>query len=255
MISHWRLAGERANLNAPGIQGQINLSSPHLGLNEITLAGEPARTDAVLGVRLSDRLSDQSGSAEFKPPPFESYVRGADLIVEYPETADRLIRVQLYWRLETGQGPQTHPTVLLIAAVNTSLLDVEPVLHAQSQIEAHEILRLDSGGLEAFHEVKEVPAVGLDLSARQGPGCLLFRPAHGARSYLEMVHPANFKSSHLSRGPSAYRLIHRLAGRELEKGVILQSRVQGMWLPRETDEAIAMLEYRRFAESPPPLTA
>ena len=90
-----------------------------------------------------------------------------------------------------------------------------------------------------------------------GPGCFLFRRA-GTFSYAELVHPADFRQSTLAARESSsadVRLAHRLFHRRLEKGVILRSRLRGVFLPREHDMELAAAEYRRFAASEPPPTA
>jgi hypothetical protein len=47
---------------------------------------------------------------------------------------------------------------------------------------------------------------------------------------------------------------HHLFARPLEKGVILRSRVLGLWLEPQDDVAVALAHFRRFAASEPPLT-
>ena len=54
------------------------------------------------------------------------------------------------------------------------------------------------------------------------------------------------------RRPSG--LSHRLFAERLEKGVILRSRIRGLFVPRDHDTELAQSEYRRFAASEPPLT-
>ena len=50
------------------------------------------------------------------------------------------------------------------------------------------------------------------------------------------------------------RLTHRLFAERLEKGVILRSRIRGLFIPRSHTDELARHEYRRFAASKLPLT-
>jgi len=70
-----------------------------------------------------------------------------------------------------------------------------------------------------------------------------------------MVHPLDCPDDQI-RCPAEgapFELTHRLFARPLEKGVILRSRVRGLWVTRDRDVSVAAESYRRFAVSEPPL--
>jgi hypothetical protein len=99
------------------------------------------------------------------------------------------------------------------------------------------------------------PRDRLVMEPASGPGCLVFRLSGLSLSYIEMVHPADFRHDELMPGPArgALRLEHRLFPQTLEKGVILRARVRGAFVPRADDLRIAAESYRAFASAEPPL--
>lgn len=107
----------------------------------------------------------------------------------------------------------------------------------------------------------EPESLGASTKARgewDSPGCCVIRPVGAMPSYVEIVHPADFRQTTIdwmSESPPVVRLAHRLFAERLEKGVILRSRIRGLFVPRGHDEELARREYRRFAQSALPLTA
>ena len=96
-----------------------------------------------------------------------------------------------------------------------------------------------------------------DFQHSDSRDCCLVRPAGLSAAYLEMVHPSDFRQTTFewaSQSPPVVRLTHRLFAERLEKGVILRSRIRGLFIPRSHADELARQEYRRFAASKLPLT-
>jgi hypothetical protein len=88
---------------------------------------------------------------------------------------------------------------------------------------------------------------------------LIFRLPRCDFSYAEMIHAADFQHDQFAAGKTPDggcrpTLEHRLFPGTLEKGVILRSRIRGLFVPRAEDCAQAAADYRQFLHSPLPLT-
>ncbi len=92
-------------------------------------------------------------------------------------------------------------------------------------------------------------AAETDVSADL-PGVFLFRPPAAEFTYAEIIFPTDFCGATASGGVLRYQLFPD----SLEKGVIRRARLQGVWLPREDDEALAMACHERLLAAAPPLT-
>ena len=189
----------------------------------------------------------------------------------YAERPERPLRAEVYWRVlaadaerPSSPGSEDATAIELVISVQTSLLHMDPALTVATLLSAPAgVWRLRHPAGAEF-AVCSAPSDGQNaFEPDSGPGCFLFRGAghlsHLDLSYLEMVHPADFRHSKLTGDAvtGGWRLEHRLfetALGGLEKGVILRSRLRGMFIPRCEDQAIALAEYRRFVASEPPLT-
>ncbi len=182
------------------------------------------------------------------PPPstgetvIDAYIRGEDLVVTYAQTASRTVRPQVYWR-GIAPAPQVSG-VELIVSMQTSLLDSSPVLSIETHWPAAEtLIRQHDGGWKTC-------GPGETTVSAEPPAVFLFRPADAAFSYAELIFPADFRGAVVSPGSLRYQLFPEF----LEKGVIRRARLQGVWLPREHDGALATKCYERLIESALPLT-
>jgi hypothetical protein len=249
--SVWQIAEHLATLRAGALSGSLDVSDPAGGLLIDQVAGARIPPSAIFQILLSIPPGAADSSA------VDCFVRGTDLVATYAETAARQFRAQVYWRnSEQATDDEVAATVELILSVQTSLLDSDPTISVGSLLavsEAHRLSDADSAdfkpcGAEA-QEIAFEPATG--------PGCFLFRQ-QSSPSYVEMVHPADFRQATLTFHGSPvgkFALAHRLFHRRLEKGVILRSRLRGVFVPHDRDMELAAAEYRRFAASEPPLTA
>lgn len=234
----------------------IDLTRPDLGLVDLAMAGDGLADAGVLGVGLVE-------PAAFRPQlPAECYVRGTDLVAVYDESPARPVRIDALWRATATQSPPGVIAVVdLLVSVRTSLLESQPALAVGSTVPADQVLRLGGPDL-----AEHAPAVCLNVPAgsplvlrpAEGPGCLVFRPGHGDRSYAEMVHPADFHEAVLCRtGPQGelLRVAYPLFPQPLEKGVILRARVRGAWLALRDDVRLAAGQYEALVADAPPLGA
>lgn len=252
----WTLEGHRARLQLAHWQGTLDLRRTADGLGQWQRDRRPAGAARLLAVDLAGQ-----GAA-----PEDSYVRVGDLVATYPQTAERPMRVQIYWRVDPQrQSAADWLAIDVQVSVQTALLDVPTPLSVTTRIAAAEVCRwLDAGG-GLLQAVPLKPGGTLPIEPAQGAGCLLFRPAGVDWSYAEMIHPADFQHDELADVSASTSIDALLADRELvlthhlfpeslEKGVILRSRLRGALLPRARDQQLLAECYAAFRETPPPLT-
>ncbi|MDZ4819055.1 MAG: hypothetical protein SGJ20_08790 [Planctomycetota bacterium] len=183
----------------------------------------------------------------------DCYVRGADLVITYT-LQHRPLRSQFYLRLlQPQQESLRHAGIELIASVQTPLLDSNPIIDIRSIVQTGEILRLTDVQRETYSTPESLQV----LDGTSGTGCFLIRLKNADWTYVEMVHPLDFCESLLmpdDQESTQTRLTHRLFAGRLEKGVVLRSRIRGVFVPRQNDCHAAAVEYQAFASSEPPLT-
>ena len=188
------------------------------------------------------------------------YERGLDLVATYEATDAHPIRTQVYWRaVEAGATAGMHGGIDLIVSAQTDLLDADPGMCVRSSLVGQDVLTLAGPAQDRWEAVTpQGSAESLEVS--RPPGCFLVRLPEGDCDYLEMIHPADFRGGEVTvsesgrLGAKAIQFDHRLFDGRLEKGVILRSRVRGVFLARGADSSLATRCYRQFAESEPPLT-
>jgi len=248
--STWEFDATRARLLGDPLDGRLELTSPAEGLTGIRLGGADWIDARLLGL-------DWQTPVPIGPDALiERFCRGGDLVAAYGETANHPVRVDAVWR---ARRPSSRAGLLaaveLIVSVETSLLDALPALAVQSRMEACETLYLRNVATGVFQPISLSANSALSLPSPEGVDCVVLR-VHGQRpSYVEMVHPLECPRSEL-RCPTEHgrvQLTHRLFSQHLEKGVILRSRVRGLWVPRADDLEVAAESFREFAASEPPL--
>ena len=240
--SIWSIEHDRARLLSGPIGIGIELQHPERGLL-IANDSAPKLCLSPLGISLPE-LSWQPAK-----PLSDAYTRGCDLVATYRETEGHPLRVQIYWRA-LEQRPSAIGFELMLS-VQTHLLDSNPGLEVIT-ITSNEasVLTFNSGGC-SFAEPRPESAIG---PAAIESGCYLVRMAESDWSYVEMNHPGDHHQTILSE-EGAQRIIRRkLFERRLEKGVILRSRLQAVFVARAVDRQSAAEYYRGFAASGPTLT-
>jgi hypothetical protein len=250
----WQLQGSRAVLAWNPLEARLDLTSPGRGLGALRLRGADWPEAGLLGL-------DWQASAPNRRHPFAEIVsRAGDLLATCLETPDWPVRLDVVWRVRApAPGDGFLAAVDLIVSVRTSLLDVRPEVSVRSALPACEIFCLAGRDAGEFHPVSLSPPRAFPAPLPGGAGCAVLRVPGKRPSYVEMVHPQDFPEGEIRAaggdrpGDEAVALVHRLFARPLEKGVILRSRVRGLWVAREEDLDRALDSYRRFVASEPPL--
>ena len=247
----WTLEDHIARLGAVDLSATLNVRRPWAGLTELQYRNRPLGKLRILQV-----------VAPFQPATDESrveeYIRANDLVATYPQTDQRNVRAQLYWRHLSlpRQAPRAHGCDLIVS-LQTSLLDSSPGLSTASELPVVETLRMrDKDGIQ-FTELCANTATPVTLDRDSGTSLVLCRlPTHEV-SYAEMVHPSDFQSIRFRSVNGDERRVeisfHASAG-QLEKGVIRRIRIRGIFLPREGDQTLAAECYADLKSAPPPLT-
>jgi hypothetical protein len=247
----WRIDGSIAQLAAEPLMGRLDLSRPADGLVAIRWHGRPVADCRLLQVR-AGTATDEAHM------PLEAYVRGTDLLAAYDLSAADVrqrsaIRCHLCWRWISHQDVGACGLELTVS-VQTELPDDDPSLSLGSDVASSEALRL----VDRTAPRLEPLAAGLwrasDSPAGEGLGAFACRLAGQAGWYLEMMHPEDFASLSVGVGMPSVSVRSRFSvfGERLEKGVVRRSRIQGLLL---VDAAAVTTCYRRFMDSPVPLTA
>ncbi|HEV3345019.1 MAG TPA: hypothetical protein VG125_31875 [Pirellulales bacterium] len=217
----WELHGDRAALLCDGLHAVVDVRQPARGLHDLSLDQRRFADCQFLGVAID---------AEIPAALADSYTRGGDLIVRYAQTGARPFGVGVYWRAGVASvGSLLLPRVDLVVSVETNLLDSRPELEAQTWL--------------------AMPAE----ASRPANGCLARFPQLGL-SYLELAHPGDALAPLFTRVGAAVRLTTRLFGQPLERGVILRSRLRGVFAPLSASESLAADALAQFAAAAPPLT-
>ena len=220
----WNIEGDLASWSTNGRLVNVALTKPSAGIfltatsdNE-NFPRAPREGCSLLGVR-----DPAIGPPD--NPLVDHYTRGDDLVALYDVLPKQNIQPQIYWRA-TRYGSLTYG-VELILSVQTGLLDSQPYIATHSRLPHAYVQRLDIG-----------------------PGVFLFRLPDATWSYVEMVHPTDYVDAFHNGDSIGFSLFNE----RLEKGVIRRGRLQGLFVPRHDDEAIAQECYEQFEASQLPLT-
>jgi len=137
-------------------------------------------------------------------------------------------------------------------SVQTHLLDSNPCLEVLTTTLTNASILTFNSEEGSFDESGQQTA---SEPAAAASDCYLVRMAGSDWSYLEMIHPGDHDQTTLSLEGGQRVVRRKLFERRLEKGVILRSRLQGVFIARDRDMQTAVECYRRFAASGPTLTA
>ena len=230
--SNWRIDADLATFTHGALTATVCVSQPQLGLHNVLVGGR-----AQAGVEL---LAPQYASAESWPAPMDCFVRGGDLVITYPFTHARSVRVQIYWRAVPLESAEFSGRCLAAIdsqiSVQTPLLDSRPGMLLCSRFAAPRIARMkvDASKAEASPWI-----FGLSDDV----------------SYVEMIHPSDVESEEYAEVNGQAQLTRRLFDGALEKGVILRARARGVFLTADQanpDNVTAL--YNQFIHAPLPLT-
>jgi hypothetical protein len=235
--TNWLATGHRMTDAGSACSATVDLDQPRQG---ITLGSEgvsSASTLLGLDLRSDCRLSDH-------------WVRGDDVTAVY-ETADapadaRHLRTTAMWRQHPSDGATR--AWELIASAQTSLLQSDSVLAVVSEIEATDILwGTCTDGVTHWHTNPSPEAT-----------CILLRRGEAtdsnSTSVLVAAHPGDARRMTVRRDGKRVIVECWLFSTELEKGVLLRSRVLAAIGPAADATRWAGDLAVRFAVSPPVLT-
>jgi hypothetical protein len=213
----------------------------------------------------------------------EAYTRPSETVLESPAIASCPVRLQAYWQLA---APASLDLQLLIASQR---LVAKATVHTETRVPAEQVLVLfERTGDGRFEDARRMASprssgitflrrtAGDDDLSRVGPKVesrrvafgtvlLVYRLADRSASYVEMARAQDvdqltiFWDKGERAGAAAARRVRemrthvRFFGSDLEKGVILRSRMRAALLPRQDDLEQAGALYDRFLAEPPPL--
>ena len=231
--SAWRATGHRMTDAGSLIPSAIDLDRPRQG---ITLAGEGVsspRTLLGLDLRSECRLTDH-------------WLRGDDVTAVYESADARQLRTTAMWRLHPSDvGTRAWE---LIASAQTSLLQSDAVLAVVSEIDTTDILwGTCTNGAVHWHTAESPEAT-----------CVLVRQdgtdTSNSTSVLVAAHPGDARRMTVRRDGKRVVVECWLFSTELEKGVLLRSRVLAAVGPAADASQWAADLAAKFAATPPMLT-
>ena len=229
----WTLAGLRSLDRCGDLEVSLDLARPAAGLT-ITAGAQSATVDHLLGLDLSTNC-----------PPSDHWVRGSDITAVYEPADPRHLRATAMWRRLACDA--TTAAWELIASAQTSLLDSDPAVAVVADIRAGEVRwrgRNPASGWAVLAPTAILPAdAGVIMAVRPDRTAVVIAPHPDDAARIDAV----WEQERL-------RLSCRLFTRQLEKGVLLRSRVLAAIGPA-ADTAWADALVQGLAASPPPLSA
>ena len=232
MSAAWFGTGRRMTDAGSTIPAGINLDHPRQG---ITLDGPGTLSDTVLGLdlRADCRLTDH-------------WLRGDDVTAIYESANPRHLRTTAMWRLHPSDGA-TRAWELVVAS-QTSLLQSDSVLAVVSEIDATDILFGTSRDGAVQWHADPSPEATCVLLGRGG------RASSDSTSVLVAAHPGDTPRVTVRKDGDRVVVECWLFSTDLEKGVLLRSRVLAAIGPAANATQWAGDLTARFAASPPILT-
>lgn len=232
----WTLEGHRAVDPRPNARAAIDLDAAGDG---ILLGGGDAPIDTVLGLDLRPhwRLVDR-------------WIRGGDVTVVYESADARHLRATAMWRLHPCRGPVSGWEA--IVSTQTSLLQSDAILAVTSTFaaaSADEWLWGERAG-GTFRWRPDPHEAATAALVRRGSAA-----DGGGQSLLVAGHPDEVRGLEVRKAGGRATIACWLFSPQLEKGVLLRSRVLAAVGPAAGDEDWASVSATAFALQPPMLTA
>lgn len=247
----WRLKldGPRPGLELVGSEGALLLGLAGLAARGRSCCWEYERPiltkfDCLFGrVESSYTFPDWGGLALRASWSVIPEIEGLDLEVQISaDSVDFLkaLEVQVVTRLDDTAGPELDRSA------------VEAVVEPRDR----ESAALSYDGREPWEILRRLST--LPVPARIGAGfapSVIETPWLGAgRRYVEFVHPDDVARRQTERRAGAGAgLRYGIFGHDLEKGVVLRSRMRGFWAPGPVSGEDIDASYREFREAPLPL--
>lgn len=240
ILSAWQLTQSLGQLNCGALAARVNVEQPSLGLHELSLNGAPI-TGQLLGVTVAE---EGAPPTELAIAGIDTFVRGGDLVANYPQCETQPFTLHNYWRI--AEASDKLIVIDAIVSLQTTLLECYPKTILTTELQAEDSLVLSPD------EVADQSANSI-LESDESVGVLL-RGIHPEWSYVEITHPTDLGTWRMQKNGTT-RMQRELGGEFQEKGVIRRLRVRGAFVARENDVQIARKILVEFAKSEPPLTA
>jgi hypothetical protein len=234
----WQLVDSQAQLRISGLQACVDPAIPARGLHQLVWNDSPL-TGSLLGVTVAGKATD---SSELCTTGLERFIRGDDLVANFPQSESQPFTLHIYWRASTSESPLV--VLDAIVSLQTSLLECYPKVILTTELPAAEVL--------VVH--RNVAEGSADLRSDETTAAILLRSANRQWSYLEMTHPDD-KGCWSVETSTPMMVRRELGGEFQEKGVIRRMRVRGAFMSSENDMELAQRLMADFASSSPPLTA
>jgi hypothetical protein len=239
-MNFWQLTQSNARLDIGSLKAVVDLDNPALGIHDLRWNAMPI-AGSLLGVTVAEESAPPSS---LSTAGIDRYVRGSDLVANYPQNQSQHFTLQVYWRLEPRDADLL--VIDTIVSLQTSLLECFPKAVLTTQLPQGEVRAITDDESRSW-------AIDERLTSDLPTG-LLVRCHNQPWSYFEMTHPTDLGSWRVSHDDGT-QMEHELGGEFQEKGVIRRLRVRGAFLHHENDEQIARHMVAEFADSEPPLTA
>jgi hypothetical protein len=253
----WQLTGTIGALTHRCAAGRVDVSQPHRGLHDLRWNDRvlPGHLNSVR--RLAEErnnLAASHGDAAWPLAVNEAYVRDADLVTTYNESADWPYAPQIYWSAGTLDDVRgVIASLSIVASVQTHLLDTWPRIGASSQLDCEEVVQLNDSGKRALPEALQP---GRIVSASSDACCILRRLTGGELTYVEIMPASDFHDVSLSVDTATGEqfVTWTLFSEFMEKGVIRRARLVSAFVPRANDVEVAATCCDAVLRSPLPLT-
>jgi hypothetical protein len=255
----WQLGSHEAYVRCAELTAKLDLTQVGRGLHHICWADQTLVAGELFGVSLVERTAPGRREPPASWSLTDCYARGADLVMTFAAEGSSPVRWQVYWSASLATLAGARCAVFDVrVSVQTSVLDTHLECLLSSQLPGRQGRRL------------------ADVRAAADATCFLFRPSElshqldtqsaasasaplspvePARTYIEMVHPADVRKTELLADRfDVPRLRHHLFDTDLEKGVIMRGRARGLVAPAEQDTDVAAAAWQAFVSEPPPLT-
>ena len=248
-LSTWELNGHLAQLHLDQLSAEVDLARPAGGVFHIRVAGTHLNDLHILGVAMPWHVAGEADALD------DAYLRPASLAATYDASGDWPLRVDTVWRgVNRSSRHEFVAAIELLVSVRTDALNSQPRMAVESTFSDGEVALATDRNSDRFEPFISSTVDSASAGQDACRGCIVFRPAGSDLSYVEMVHPADFRRDELRGGGDApFGVRHHLFGDSLEKGVVLRARLRGVFVPRASDMQLASEQYAAFRASEPPL--
>jgi hypothetical protein len=240
ILNAWQLTQSLGQLNCGALAARVNVERPSLGLHELSLNGKPI-AGQLLGVTVAE---EGAPPKELAIAGIDCFVRGGDLVANYPQCETQPFTLHNYWRI--AEVSDKLVVIDAIVSLQTTLLECYPKTILTTALPAEHSLVLST-------EETAEQSVSSIFESDELVGILL-RGIHPEWSYVEITHPTDLGTWRIEKNGTT-RMQRELGGEFQEKGVIRRLRVRGAFVAANNDRELARQIMSDFVVAPPPLTA